>query len=89
MDFNNNYWMNQEGNTENDESNKIPQHNNFVLELQNCEGRYVTFTSDFDSGNLMSAIEESDGVFKLRPCSDIEGVTESKNWFYFKVKGFP
>lgn len=67
--------MNEELNTEISESNKIPQHNNFVLQLQNYPQKYVSITSDFDSGNLMSAIEESDGVFKLRPCSDIEGVT--------------
>lgn len=37
----------------------------------------------------MSAVEEGPYTYRLRPCPDIEGVTKSKNWFYFKVRGFP
>ena len=75
--------------TDQSQNMKIRQHNTFFFNLHNYPHSSPTITSDFDSGNLLSAVDEGCGVFKLKPCSDIEGVTQSKNWFYFKAKGFP
>ena len=55
------------------------------------DGRLITLTSMFDSGNMAKAEQFTDnsyGVWTAPDCANTEHVTGYRTWFHFAVKGF-
>ena len=55
------------------------------------DGRMITLTSMFDSGNMAKAEQFSDnsyGIWTAPDCENTDYVTGYRTWFHFAIKGF-
>lgn len=67
---------------------KIPQRNVFQFSEND---KTVTFSSDFDAGNMMKVSRYGVNNYQIWTAADCEGMEVegiSKSWFYFSVQGF-
>ena len=69
-------------------TSKLPQKNTF--RFPDNDGT-VTFSSDFDGGNIMKVSKHGSNYYHLWTAADCEGMEVegySKSWFHFSVQGF-
>lgn len=67
---------------------KLPQKNTFQFSESE---RIVTFSSDFDGGNISKVSRYGTNYYQLWTAADCEGMEVegySRSWFYFSVHGF-
>lgn len=60
--------------------------------LGGLKERYITISSEFDSGNLGDVKQISDFSYRITSACDCSGTAyehNTRSWFYFSVRGFP